>query len=59
MTPTTLASLTPLPVVVPLAGAVLPLLARWSVRLPVIVSVATTAASAAILCLFVPTVLHG
>ncbi|WP_137122270.1 complex I subunit 5 family protein [Segeticoccus rhizosphaerae] len=60
MTPTTLASLTPLPVVVPLAGAVLsPLLARWSLRLPVIVSVATTAASAAILCLFVPTVLHG
>ncbi|HEY1618441.1 MAG TPA: proton-conducting transporter membrane subunit [Streptosporangiaceae bacterium] len=60
MTIPALASLLPLPVAIPLTGAVTaPLLARLSRRLPVIVSVVALAASAAILLLEAPTVFGG
>ena len=60
MSPSTLSSLTPLPVVLPLVGAVLsPLLARWWVRLPLVVSVGTTLGSGVVLALFAPRVLGG
>ena len=55
-----LASLLPLPVALPLAGAVLaPLAGRLSGRLPLLVSVAAMAAAAAVLALLAPTVLGG
>jgi len=55
-----LASLLPLPVALPLAGAVTaPLLARLSRRLPVIVSLIALAGSAAILLAEAPTVFGG
>ena len=60
MTTAALASLLPLPVAVPLAGAVAaPLLARASRRLPVIVSLAALAASAAVLLAEAPAVFGG
>jgi multicomponent Na+:H+ antiporter subunit D len=55
-----LASLLPLPVAIPLCGAAAaPLLARLSRRLPVIVSVAALAGSAAVLLLEAPPVFSG
>jgi multicomponent Na+:H+ antiporter subunit D len=55
-----LASLLPLPVAIPLSGAVAaPLLARLSGRLPVIVSVIALAASAAVLLAEAPAVFGG
>jgi multicomponent Na+:H+ antiporter subunit D len=60
MTIPALASLLPLPVAIPLTGAVTaPLLARVSRRLPVIVSLIALAASAAILLAAAPTVFGG
>jgi multicomponent Na+:H+ antiporter subunit D len=60
MTLAALASLLPLPVVFPLCGAVAaPLLARWSRRLPVIVSLAALAGSAAVLLALAPRVFPG
>ncbi len=60
MTTAALASLLPLPVAIPLGGAVAaPLLARASRRLPVIVSLAALAASAAILLAEAPAVFGG
>jgi multicomponent Na+:H+ antiporter subunit D len=55
-----LASLLPLPVAIPLAGAVAaPLLARVWAKLPVIVSVAAMASSAGILAAMAPAVFGG
>jgi len=55
-----LASLLPLPVAIPLCGAAAaPLLARLSAALPVIVSVAALAGSAAVLLLEAPSVFGG
>jgi len=60
VTEAALTSLLPLPVAIPLAGAVTaPLLARLSARLPVIVSVAALTASAAVLLLAAPWVFGG
>ena len=60
MSAAALASLLPLPVAIPLAGAVAaPLLARASAKLPVIVSVLALAASAALLVAEAPTVFGG
>jgi multicomponent Na+:H+ antiporter subunit D len=60
MTIPALASLLPLPVAIPLTGAVTaPLLARVSRRLPVIVSLIALAASAGILLAEAPTVFGG
>jgi multicomponent Na+:H+ antiporter subunit D len=60
VSPAALASLLPLPVVIPLCGAAAaPLLARLSRTLPVIVSVAALAGSAAVLLLETPSVLRG
>jgi multicomponent Na+:H+ antiporter subunit D len=60
MTIPALASLLPLPVAIPLTGAVTaPLLARVSRRLPVIVSLIALAASAGILLTAAPTVFGG
>jgi multicomponent Na+:H+ antiporter subunit D len=55
-----LASLLPLPVAIPLGGAVTaPLLARLSSKLPVAVSVVTMAASGALLIMLAPSVFGG
>jgi multicomponent Na+:H+ antiporter subunit D len=60
MTLAALASLLPLPVMFPLCGAVAaPLLARRSRRLPVIVSLAALAGSAAVLLALAPRVFPG
>jgi multicomponent Na+:H+ antiporter subunit D len=60
MTLAALASLLPLPVLFPLCGAVAaPLLARRSRRLPVIVSLAALAGSAAVLLALAPRVFPG
>jgi multicomponent Na+:H+ antiporter subunit D len=60
MTIAALSSLLPLPVAIPLAGAVTaPLLARLSTRLTVIVSLLAMAGSAAVLLLEAPTVFGG
>ncbi len=60
MTGAALASLLPLPVAIPLCGAVAaPLLARCSGRLPVIISVVAMAGSAAVLLAEAPAVFGG
>ena len=60
MTIAALSSLLPLPVAIPLAGAVTaPLLARASSRLAVIVSLLAMAGSAAILLIEAPAVFGG
>ena len=60
MTVATLGSLLPLAVAIPIGGAVLaPLLARVSTRLPVLVSAASLAGTAAVLLLFAPRVFGG
>lgn len=60
MSTAALASLLPLPVVIPLCGAVAaPLLARLSARLPVVVSVIALAGSAVLLLSAAPTVFRG
>ncbi|HEX4063573.1 MAG TPA: proton-conducting transporter membrane subunit [Streptosporangiaceae bacterium] len=60
MSTAALEALLPLPVAIPLGGAVAaPLLARLSARLPVIVSIAAMAASAGLLLAEAPTVFSG
>lgn len=60
MNPAALESLLPLPVAIPLCGAVAaPLLARLSARLPVVISVVALAASAGLLLTEAPTVFTG
>ncbi|HEY2442821.1 MAG TPA: proton-conducting transporter membrane subunit [Streptosporangiaceae bacterium] len=60
MSTAALEALLPLPVAIPLCGAVAaPLLARLSARLPVIVSVAALASSAGLLAAEAPTVFGG
>lgn len=55
-----LASLLPLPVVIPITGAVLaPLLARISRRLPLVVSILAMLATTVVLALLAPTVYDG
>lgn len=60
MSQAALASLLPLPVVLPIAGAVAaPLLARISGRLPLLAAIPALAGATAVLVLFAPTVLGG